>query len=296
VLAIATGFERVFWFEARGPSYGNETDFGLIRLDKTPRPSYTALKVLIGSLGPEPISAGWLDLGDGGYGFLFDTRQGPVLAAWAPAKREISLTFDSEIRLTDLKGASVLLPAGKVLALTNTPVLLTGLSPALFEKARAQKTKPYPWGGNYSETEPATVLLRTNNVETGLRQINPETTIADAAWRRTDFSRPDKEGHYVYFGVDPKFAPFGTRKFEITAVVKRIAPDKAAGMSIEYESQKGYVSSDYRGIPGGDAWHEISWKIDDANFVGAWGWNFRLNGISSPNEFLVKEVRVQKAQ
>jgi hypothetical protein len=67
-------------------------------------------------------------------------------------------------------------------------------------------------------------------------------------------------------------------------------------MLIDYESTRGYVGSDYRNIPAGDAWQELSWTIKDANFVGAWGWSFRLNGISSPNEFLIKEVRVRRVQ
>ena len=127
-----------------------------------------------------------------------------------------------------------------------------------------------------------------------MKQVSLETTTADAQWRRTDFSQPDREGHYVYFWVDPQFATFGGKTFEITAVVRRIAPDKVAGMSIDYESSRGYVGSDYQNIPEDDSWHEISWTVQDANFVGAWGWNFRLNAISSPNEFLVKEIRVRR--
>jgi hypothetical protein len=30
------------------------------------------------------------------------------------------------------------------------------------------------------------------------------------------------------------------------------------------------------------------------DFMGAWGNNFRLNAISSPNELYIKEVRVKK--
>jgi hypothetical protein len=67
-------------------------------------------------------------------------------------------------------------------------------------------------------------------------------------------------------------------------------------MSLNYESQRGYVDTAYRNIPESDAWHEITWKVGDANFVGAWGWNFRINAISSPNEFLIKEIRLKKTE
>jgi hypothetical protein len=294
LLSIASGFERIFWFEARGPSHGHDMDFGLIRSDMTQRPSYDALKVLTTILGPEPAPAGWLDLGEGGYGFVFDAGEKAVLAAWARAKRVIRFTFDTDVRLSSLTGESAVLPAGNPLTLTATPVLITGLPAALVEKARAQKAKPYPWTVDYSSTALATSLLRAENVEHGVKQVRLDTTAADTQWRRTDFS--SDEGHYVYFWVDPQFVPFGWKTIEITAVVRRVAPDKVAGMLIEYESSRGYVGWHYQNIPEGDAWHEISWKLKDANFVGAWGWNFRLNGISSPHEFLVKEVRVRKIE
>jgi hypothetical protein len=38
----------------------------------------------------------------------------------------------------------------------------------------------------------------------------------------------------------------------------------------------------------------ISWKVQDANCVGAWGWNYRSNAISSPNEFLTKRDKGQQ--
>lgn len=295
LLAIAAGFQRVFWFEARGPSYGNDMDHGLIRSDMTTRPSYDALKTLAATLGPGPTAAGWLDFGEGSYGFIFDTGGKAVLAAWAGPKREIRVVFDGEVRLSNLKGETRALTAGEPLMLTAEPVLIDDLPAALVERARTQKREQYPWNVNYSATAQATVLLGERNAESGIKQINPDTTIADREGRRLNFSRSDKEGHYAYFWVDPQFAGFNEKSFEITAVLKRIAPDKPAGLSIDYESSRGYVGSDYRNIPAGDGWQELSWTVRDASFAGAWGWNFRLNAISSPGEFLVKEVRVRRS-
>lgn len=294
LLSISAGFQRVFWFEARGPSYGSDMDHGLIRSDMTARPSLDALKTLAASLGPEPAPAGWLDMGEGAYGFVFNNAGKPVLAAWASPKHQVNVTFDGGVRLLNLKGEGKVLPAGQPLTLDNTPVLIEDLPVALVEKALAQQNKPYPWNATYSGT--ATALLGVQNAESGIKQISRDTTVADHDGRRTDFSKPGKEGHYAYFWVDPQIATFGTRDLEITAVVRRVAPEKVAGMTIDYESTRGYIGSDYRSIAAGDAWQEISWTIKDANFVGAWGWSFRLNGISSPNEFLIKEVRVRRVQ
>ena len=293
ILSIASGFRRVFWFEARGPSYGKQSDFGLIRSDMTPRPSYIALKTLTVVLGSQPAAAGWLSV-DGGYGFLFDTEGGSAMAAWAPAKHEIKIAFANDVQVYNLKGTQTSLPAGKTLTVEDSPVLITHLPDAVVQEARANMTRAYPWAGDYARAQTVSALLQTTNIENGITQINPTTTISSGSWRRTDFSRPDREGHYVYFSVDPQFAPFGSRTFEITAVVRRIAPDKVAGMSLNYKSQRGYVDTAYHNIPESDEWHQITWKVDDANFVGAWGWNFRINAISSPNEFLIKEVRIRK--
>jgi polysaccharide biosynthesis protein PslG len=294
ILSVAAGFKRVFWFEARGPAYSEEKDFGLIRPDLSRRPSYEALKALTTALGPEPISAGWLNLGNGGYGFVFDVKPTPVLAAWSPAQREVNIAFDSDVRLLDLAGKSTSLLAGTQLKLSGSPVLITGLSPALLNEARAQKAMPYPWADEPIGAAGVSALLGTANIEHGIRQVSLDTTVASADWRRTDFSQPNAEGHYVYFALAPHVVPFGTRTIEITATVRRISSDRVAGMTLDYESTRGYVGSDYHTIPEGDAWHEISWKVEDASFVGSWGWNFRLNAISSPNEFLIREIKVRE--
>ncbi|MEO8137863.1 MAG: glycosyl hydrolase, partial [Betaproteobacteria bacterium] len=210
LLAIASGFKRVFWFEARGPTYGNGTDLGLIRSDMTPRPSYAALGVLTRTLGADPRPAGWLDLDDGGYGFLFDTPDSTVLAAWSPGTRSIDLTFDGNVQLSTLAGEQLLLQAGKSYALTTTPVLIKNLPAALVAKARSQKAMPFPWGGDHSGAAMVTAQLQATNVDNGVKQVRLDTTVAEAEWRRTNFSIPGNEGHYVYFWVDPQFAPLGT--------------------------------------------------------------------------------------
>jgi hypothetical protein len=66
-------------------------------------------------------------------------------------------------------------------------------------------------------------------------------------------------------------------------------------MNLMYESVKGYRGAPgWWTIPADDQWHENTWRLRDASFVGQWGYNFRFDAISSPNEFLVKEVRVAK--
>jgi len=302
ILSIAQGFNRIFWFEARGPSYGDGADFGIIRSDWTPRPSYDAFRTLTTLLGSEPLYLGWLDVGKGGYGFVFQGQGGPVMAAWAPAGKQCTARFDAEVRVTDLSGKESPIAAGGELTLTGSPVFIAGLPADLVKQSRDNRGKEYPWGGNYAKATMVTCRLGAANVEDGLKQVNPQTTVvvnglADTA-RRSDFADPalHNEGHYVYFRVDPQFVPYGTTDLEITIVAKRIAPDKKAGMKLTYESLgKGYTGAEgWWTIPDDDQWHENTWTLHDANFVGQWGWNFRFDAIASPNEFMVKEVRVKK--
>ena len=81
------------------------------------------------------------------------------MAVWARAKSDIKVTFDADVRLSNLTGESTALAAGKPLTLSSTPVLITGLPEPLIEKARAQKTKPYPWATDYAGMALATAQL-----------------------------------------------------------------------------------------------------------------------------------------
>ena len=302
VLSLAQGFQRVFWFEARGPSYGGGSDLGIIRPDWTPRPAYDALKTMTWRLGPEPRYLGWLDLGPGGFGFVFQQQTDTVLVAWAPSDKECRVAFPADVKQTDLAGTETALAAGKDLVLTRAPVFVGNLPTGLSQQAHANLGKPYPWGGDYAHATTVTCHLGALNKDDGLKQVNPKTTIVvndlTATCRRTDFANRDLhgEGHYVYFRVTPQFVPYGTTNLEITIVAKRIAPERPAGMLLCYESKgQGYKGAPERWvIPADDQWHEQAWTLHDANFVGQWGWNFRFDAAGSANAFDIREVRVRK--
>ena len=299
LLSIAQGFDKIFWFEARGPAYGHNTDHGILRADWSKRPSYLALKTMATLLGAEPKYIGWLNIGEGGYGFVYQGADGPVLATWATAGKTFEGKFGSDITAIDAAGQRTPLPAGQTLKLDRMPVFVTGLAADAVELAKANRPQPYPWGGDYANATTVTCKLGVTNMEDGLKQVKPETTVPvndlTSSSRRTDFAFGG-EGHYVYFRVDPQFVPYGTNALEITIVAKRVDPGKSAGMILCYES----LANGYRGAPGywtipaADGWQEYTWELTDANFVGQWGWNFRFDAISSPNEFLVKEVRVTR--
>lgn len=187
--------------------------------------------------------------------------------------------------------------------LTQSPVFISELATDLVQLAKSNVGKSFPWGGDYASAREVTCRLAATNTDTGLKQVNPKTTVVVndlvESCRRPDFANPElhNEGRYVYFRVDPSFVPFGTRELEITIVARRLTPGKDAGMNLSYESLKGYRGGPgWWTIPKDEKWHEHTWKVTDANFVGQWGWNFRFDAIGSANEFLIKEVRVKKGE
>ena len=196
------------------------------------------------------------------------------------------------------------LTVGQSFALSRAPVILSKLPTDVIQEAQANAGKPYPWGGNYAAAKVVTCRLGAVNQNEGLKQVNPQTTVVvndlTESARRTDFANPalHGEGRYVYFRVDPQFVPYGTSNLEFTIVARRVAAAKKAHMKFEYESAKGYHAAGKEAwvIPDDDQWHEHTWNVADANFVGQWGWNFRFDASGSPGEFLVKEVRVSKPE
>jgi hypothetical protein len=278
ILSLAQGFDKIFWFEARGPAYGKGTDHGILRQDWSKRPVYDAYSNLTKQLGPEPRYTGWLDL-NGAFGFVFANGKEHRLVAWADASRSVNL-------------------GSKEIPLTRTPAFLSDLPADVIALAKSNAAKPFPWGIDFAAANSVACHLGATNRDAGISQTNPGTTSVvhglDHSYRRADVTKGG-EGHYAYFRVDPTFVPFGTKELEITIVAKRLPTGQPAGMNLTYESLTGYKGTgEWWTIPEGESWHEHAWKVTDANFAGGWGWNFRTDASGSGADFLIKEVRVKK--
>lgn len=297
VLALAQGFERIDWFEARGPAYGHGTDHGVIRQDWSLRPSYHAWKAMTGMLGEAPRYRGWLDLASGGYGFVFQGAAGPVLAAWSSKGVDRTLTLADDATITDLAGKPSKLPAGKPLTLGRVPVYIAPVPASLLQLAQANAGKPFPWGGDYAARREVGCILGATNTEAGIVQVNPQTTEVvnglDNSYRVGH--RKNGEGIYAYFRVDPRFATFGSTDLEVVVVARRGDNAKDVGFDLCYESTSGYKGTGrQRAVPAGADWKEYVFALHDANFVGGWGWNFRTDVGGSAGTLAIKEVRVRK--
>ena len=129
LLSLVQGFERIFWFEARGPAYGKGTDHGIIRPDWTPRPAYDAPQDDDRRCWARSPATwvGWTWT-RAATGSCSKADKGHVLAAWSPAGKQHKIKFDAEVAVTDLAGKQSSLAAGKELVLTKTPVLIAQIA------------------------------------------------------------------------------------------------------------------------------------------------------------------------
>ena len=296
-MAIAQGFSKIEWFEARGPQYGKGTDHGIIRADWSLRPSYHALKSMIALLSTEPQYAGWLKVGGDGYGFVFKQGDTGVMVSWAARKEGMDVPFKSDVRLMDLTGKIDSLKAGTKFHFGRAATFVLDLPADLLKEAQENKVKPFPWGGDFTGKETVRCLLGSN-AEEGLCLTTPESVTVVNALDHTYVTTLNDKGklpRYFSFRVHPSFVSDSPRSFEITMVAKRAETGKSGRMKIFfYESVNGYKPTGGSwDIPEGDAWQEKTWRVDDANFVGQWGYNFCFE-VQSVNPFLIKEVRVKR--
>ncbi|NLB69737.1 MAG: hypothetical protein GX804_08680 [Lentisphaerae bacterium] len=284
VLNIAQGIEKTFWFEAAGPKYG-EGVHAILTDDMQPRAAYNALAKLAGHLGPEPHFLGWRREEDGTLRFAFDNNGRTALVQWHDDSDPICSYPDADITL-------------------NSP----GIS----------------LGQDFSSSNEITCHLGETNLENGLRQGSndpradgvtiPGGDSCGTTWRSSDLRnrRP-----FIYFDIDPSFAGWNDRVFEITVTARRANPDVPAVCTLVYESVTGYheygkrtttpglntellyESENWRApdlwyLDRGDAWQTHTWRIEDACFIGKWGWHFQLNAEMSSGDISVSEIRVKK--
>ena len=112
--------------------------------------------------------------------------------------------------------------------------------------------------------------------------------------RRTDKTN---KMYYMYFDVDDSYASVGDEEIDITVVAKRMDAARAGGCNLCYESAKGYRLTDqWWTIPAEPGWHRHTFRVKDANFANNWGWNFRIDTVSSPDDIWVKEVIVGRVR
>jgi len=297
-LCLVQGIERVFWFQGRGPSYGEGGSFGIIGENWEKRPSFYALQTLTRLLGPNPKYLGWFPLSPASHSFVFQGEKEAVMISWAMEEGE-EINLPKDVQVLDLTGKPIS-TTGK-LSLPKSPIFLLNLPKDWVNKARQNKTKPFPWQKDYSkEPEVSWKLDDTGkDMENGLYLIDWQNRenilqVEGSYARRTN---REKKAYYLEFDVDDSFASIGDNELEITVVARRLDENQpeGTGCNLIYESKEGYRHiNDWWTIPSKPGWHQHTFHIKDANFANCWGWNFCISVVASPGDICVKEVIVRK--
>ncbi|HLY73532.1 MAG TPA: hypothetical protein VKU80_05390 [Planctomycetota bacterium] len=283
-MGIAQGITCIQWFEAMD---GDSGPMGLLDGKAQPRPAYNALARMIKLFGQHPSYLGWVLLNDRHYAFVFEGAKGTVLATWASSRAADPVDFGKPVQILDPQSGAVSQEATHLL--TIAPILVDGVPESLVAKARANKAKPFPWGGDYTGSKSVSVTFGERNTEKGLHTQSAETIAADVLAYGGGARVGSVPGGNVYM-VDPNFLSYTTVPIEISVVARRNEKNDPAKLTLTYESTGGYKKAEPYEIPDNEKWHTATWKIDDAQFVSQWAYNFTLNS----GKYVVQSVTVTR--
>jgi len=265
VLSAAQGITRVHWFEGVD---GDSGPFGLIDSVGRQRPSYIAMSTLADILGVQPSDTGGAYIGDGQPGFVFDSTEGVALVAWARPGAPLTLNFKKPKTWIDPRNG--VRQSSTSIALGTSPIIVVGLPKGLASKAAAHREEPFPWQGVYAGA--SSVSFVAGESPTGLHPVADDA--AASGYDRRAYPA-------LNITVDPNFLIHDTVPLRVTAEVRRNTLANA-GFNLRYESKTGYrATGAWTTVPEGDGWHELSWDIDDASFVGKWGYHLSLDSDST---------------
>ena len=283
-MGIAQGIACIQWFEGMD---GDSGPMGLLTGKGGKRPAYAALAQMIRHFGQRPTYLGWVLLGGKHYGFVFQGAEGTVLATWASTGAKHDVDFGRSVHIVDpLTGKAT---EAATHALTVAPILVVGVPDDLVKRAKGNKAKPFPWGGDYTGAKSVSVTFGEKNVEKGLHTKSAESIAADVLAYGGSARVGTVPGGNVYM-VDPNFLSYTTTPVEIRVVVRRNAKNDPAKLTLTYESTSGYKKAAVVEVPDNERWHTATWKIDDAQFVSQWAYNFTLDS----GTYSIRSVTVTK--
>jgi len=296
-MGIAQGIACISWFEGMD---GDSGPMGLLEANGTPRPAYIAMAQMIRYLGQRPTYLGWLLLNDKDYAFIFKSDeinlQGPgrgsVMIIWAPKGTQDTIDFGKQVAIVDpLTGTAT--QAGTY-ALSDAPVIVYHTPANLVTLAQDNLTKPFPWDGDYTNAKSVSVTFGETNVEKGLHTDSAASVAADVVAYGGSGRAGDIPGGNVFM-VDPNFLTYTATPIEITVVVRRNPANDNAGFKLKYESTNGFKDFGWYTVPDNKEWHTKTWKINDAQFVSMWGYNFSLDSDGNQyNKYAIQSVTVTK--
>lgn len=287
-MGIAQGVECMQWFECKD---GDSGKMGLLEKDGTPRPAYRALQTMANILGPHPEYLGWLHLNEKDYAFFFRGAKETVMIAWAPPGKTDEFIFKQPVKiLQPLTGETA---QTNRQTLTNSPIIAVDVPQGLLDLAHFNTSSRIPWGGGGTANS-VWVKMGSKNEERGLHTKSGDVVAGDVTVYGGAARSGDVPGGNV-FAVDPSFLTYRTVPIEITVVVRRNPANDNAGFGLKYESTSGWKGAGWYTVPDNKEWHTKTWRIDDAQFVGKWGFNFSLDSDGNQyNKYYIQSVTVTK--
>jgi hypothetical protein len=181
------------------------------------------------------------------------------------------------------------------LTLTTAPVLILDVPEEMLKQARANKSRPFPWDGDYSQAQSVSLTMGASYGEQGLHTLSGDS-LAKAVVVYGGSARAGNVPGGNVFVVDPEFLSYTTTPIEIEVVVRRNEANDNAGFKLVYESKTGFkTAGSWYTVPDNKEWHTQRWRIDDAQFVNYWGYNFSLVSDGNVyNKYYLQSVTVRK--
>ena len=117
------------------------------------------------------------------------------------------------------------------MTLTDTPVLVVGVPPALEDTAESHAALPFPWGSTGSLTT-ASVKLGPTNSNASLEQDRGFTTVpytfSDGSTGVKVHAPTQPDSDNTYFSVQPSFANYNPHTLYVRVTARRISSDASA--------------------------------------------------------------------
>ena len=148
------------------------------------------------------------------------------------------------------------------------------------EQAVQNKSKPFPWGGDYSK---AAVV----SIEPGAEHPSAGVVQTDHAMM-PKVSYPDGcsgvlvgANQRVQFYLHPSFASVNTMDYFVKIKVRRVVAGNV-GMNLHYEVADSKAQMPYRNqgtwfaLRKDDGWQSFTWHVKDACFAKMWGYDISL--------------------
>lgn len=288
-MSIAQGVSCVHWFEGRD---GDSGPLGLLDNQGQSRPAYNALGQMVKHLGQHPDYVGWVLLNERHPGFVFQGEQTTVLVTWGQ-KVSDDIRFDEKVQIVDpISGEAI---RADQYSLTTAPIFILDVPEKLLRQALANRRKPFPWGGDFTQAESVSITMGNENTEQGLHTLSG-AAVAQAVTAYGGSARAGSVPGGNMFIVDPGFLSYTTEPIEITAVVRRNEANENSGFKLVYESTSGFkTAGSWYTVPDNKKWHTVTWTINDAQFVSYWGYNFSLVSDGEVyNKYYIQSVSVTK--